>query len=90
MELSALTAVSRLTVVMATRPMPCAPSPNSGLLRFRVEVEVHGCKNWQHAGIPEVPALSEAANAVLDGIVSNFNEQDAARIKQIERTTTMM
>jgi adenylosuccinate lyase len=40
-----------------------------------------------HAGIPEVPALSTAASALLDGIVLNFNEADAARIKQIERTT---
>ncbi|MGL5769262.1 MAG: adenylosuccinate lyase, partial [Plesiomonas shigelloides] len=38
-------------------------------------------------GISEVPAFSAQANAFLDDIVSNFNEEDALRIKTIERTT---
>ena len=89
MELSALTAVSPIDGRYGDKADALRPIFSEfGLLRFRVEVEVRWLQKLaSHAGIPEVPALSEAANAVLDGIVSNFNEQDAARIKQIERTT---
>lgn len=59
-----------------------------GLLRFRVEVEVRWLQQLAaHPGIPEVPAFSAAANALLDSIVSDFNEADATRIKTIEKTT---
>lgn len=59
-----------------------------GLIKFRVTVEVRWLQQLaQHAGIAEVPAFSSAANAFLDAIVTNFNETDAARIKDIERTT---
>ncbi|NNF97089.1 MAG: adenylosuccinate lyase, partial [Halobacteria archaeon] len=37
--------------------------------------------------ITEVPAFSEHANKILDGIVDNFSEEDAQRVKNIERTT---
>ncbi|HID49577.1 MAG TPA: adenylosuccinate lyase, partial [Chromatiales bacterium] len=37
--------------------------------------------------IGEVPALSGHADGVLNGIVDNFNEDDARRVKNIERTT---
>jgi adenylosuccinate lyase len=40
-----------------------------------------------HDAIPEVPAFSTATNAQLDRIVSDFNEADAQRIKDIEATT---
>ncbi len=39
------------------------------------------------AEIKEVPAFDANANAYLDKIVQEFNEQDAQRIKTIERTT---
>lgn len=59
-----------------------------GLIRFRVEVEVRWLQQLsRHAGIPEVPAFSAATNQFLDKIVSDFNEQDAQAIKDIERTT---
>src|SRR5690606_21762571 len=35
----------------------------------------------------EVPAFSGETNAALDAIVSNFSEDHANRIKEIERTT---
>ena len=38
-------------------------------------------------GIKEVPPLSEHANKVLDNIVDHFCEEDAQRVKNIERTT---
>jgi adenylosuccinate lyase len=59
-----------------------------GLIRFRVEVEVRWLQQLsRHSGIPEVPAFSAATNQYLDKIVSDFNEQDAQAIKDIERTT---
>ncbi len=39
-----------------------------------------------HAAIKEVPALLPT-QTVTDTLVANFNEEDAARIKTIERTT---
>ena len=41
----------------------------------------------QIAGIAEVPALSAQADALLNSIVDNFSLDDAARVKEIERTT---
>jgi len=59
-----------------------------GLIRFRVEVEVRWLQQLSHlAGVPEVPAFSAATNAVLDKIVTAFNEADAQAVKDIERTT---
>ncbi|WP_331346033.1 adenylosuccinate lyase [Cellvibrio sp. UBA7661] len=59
-----------------------------GLIRFRVEVEVRWLQQLsKHAGIPEVPAFSSATNALLDSIITNFNEADAQAVKDIERTT---
>jgi len=59
-----------------------------GLIRYRVEVEVR----WLQAlanqpQISEVPALSDNATRQLNSIVSNFNETDAQRVKDIEKTT---
>ncbi|QEY14799.1 adenylosuccinate lyase [Cellvibrio sp. KY-GH-1] len=59
-----------------------------GLIRFRVEVEVRWLQQLsRHTGIPEVPAFSAATNALLDSIVTGFNEADAQAVKDIERTT---
>ena len=40
-----------------------------------------------HAAIKEVPAFAADAIGYLDAIVASFSEEDAARIKTIERTT---
>ncbi|WP_194755625.1 adenylosuccinate lyase [Aliidiomarina indica] len=59
-----------------------------GLIHQRVLVEVRWLQKL--AEIPqinEVPKLSSDANAFLDAIVANFSEADAARVKEIERTT---
>lgn len=59
-----------------------------GLIRFRVEVEVRWLQQLSRlAGVPEVPAFSAATNAILDKIVTDFNEADAQAVKDIERTT---
>lgn len=59
-----------------------------GLLKYRVKVEV----NWliklaDTPEIHEVPPLSSQARAFLLAIADNFNEADAAEIKDIEKTT---
>lgn len=89
MELSALTAVSPIDgrygdKVTALRSI----FSEFGLLKFRVTVEVRWLQKLAACqGIAEVPAFSAQANAFLDSIVNNFNEEDALRIKTIERTT---
>ncbi|WP_019209638.1 adenylosuccinate lyase [Yersinia massiliensis] len=89
MELSSLTAVSPIDgrygdKVSALRPI----FSEFGLLKFRVQVEVRWLQKLAAcAEIKEVPAFDADANAYLDEIVQEFNEQDAQRIKVIERTT---
>ncbi|EKN4067801.1 TPA: adenylosuccinate lyase [Yersinia enterocolitica] len=89
MELSSLTAVSPIDgrygdKVSALRPI----FSEFGLLKFRVQVEVRWLQKLAAcAEIKEVPAFDANANAYLDKIVQEFNEQDAQRIKTIERTT---
>lgn len=59
-----------------------------GLIYHRVLVEVRWLQTLSsHPGISEVPAFSEEANALLEGIISEFSEQNAQRIKDIENTT---
>ncbi|MEN9897579.1 MAG: hypothetical protein RLZZ66_1228 [Pseudomonadota bacterium] len=59
-----------------------------GLIRFRVQVEVHWLKALANqAEIHEVSPFSASANALLNAIVSDFSQDDAQRIKNIEKTT---
>ncbi len=59
-----------------------------GLIRFRVQVEVHWLQALANqAEILEVSPFSESANALLNTIVSDFSQDDAQRIKNIEKTT---
>ena len=58
------------------------------LIHFRVKVEI----GWLAAlaaepGIPEVPPLSAASSERLRRLVTEFSPADAARVKEIERTT---
>ncbi len=59
-----------------------------GLIRLRVAVEVAWLKSLaDHPQVQEVPAFSAGSLARLDAIVSDFSPGDAARVKEIERTT---
>lgn len=59
-----------------------------GLIRYRVEVEVRWLQALaNHPQITEVPEFSDTANQLLNNIVSQFSEDDAQSIKDIERTT---
>ena len=56
-----------------------------GLIKFRTLVEVRWLQMLsEHGNLPEFPPLSHHANAILNSLVDNFSEQDAARIKHIE------
>jgi len=59
----------------------------AGFMAHRVEVEVAWLIALSDAGLPELPAFSEAARARLQQLVRDFSEADAARIKDIERVT---
>jgi len=59
-----------------------------GLLKYRVVVEVRWLQKLADiADVKEVPPFSDEANTLLNTIVDNFNEADAQRIKDIEKTT---
>jgi len=59
----------------------------AGFMAHRVEVEVAWLVALSDAGLPELPRFSDAARARLAQLVRDFSEADAARIKDIERTT---
>ncbi len=88
MNLSALTAISPLDgryggKLAALRPL----MSEYGYMHCRVKVEVAWFIALGDAGFAEFPALSAAARAHLNGLVSGFNEQDAQAIKDIEKVT---
>ncbi len=89
MELTSLTAVSPVDGRYGRKTEVLRPIFSEyGLIRHRVMVEVRWLQALAaHAGIPEVPALSEHAGNVLDAIADKFSEEDAQRVKNIERTT---
>jgi len=59
----------------------------AAFMAHRVEVEVAWLIGLADAGLPELPPFSTDALRRLEAIVGEFSEQDAARIKEIERTT---
>jgi len=89
MELSSLTAVSPVDGRYGSKTADLRPIFSEyGLIFQRVKVEVRWLQALANeAGITEVPSFSEEANAFLDEIIENFNEDDAMRVKEIERTT---
>jgi len=89
MELSALTAISPVDGRYGSKTSDLRPIFSEfGLTKYRVTVEVRWLQKLSATSqIEEVPAFSDAANQVLNAIVSEFNEQDALRIKTIEATT---
>ena len=89
MDLSALSAVSPIDGRYGGKTAPLREIFSEyGLIKRRVLVEVRWLQCLaSHPGITEVPALSPAANAVLEGMLDDFSEVDARRIKDIESTT---
>ncbi|AEW44556.1 adenylosuccinate lyase [Serratia symbiotica str. 'Cinara cedri'] len=59
-----------------------------GLLKFRVQVEIRWLQKLSnYAKIKEVPAFTTSINVFLDKLIEEFSEEDAQRIKIIERIT---
>ncbi|GAA5188183.1 adenylosuccinate lyase [Ferrimonas gelatinilytica] len=89
MELSALTAISPVDGRYGSRTVELRGIFSEfGLIKYRVQVEISWLKLLAACPeIAEVPCFSEAALARLDAITEQFCEADAARIKEIERTT---
>ncbi|MCG3725558.1 adenylosuccinate lyase [Vibrio cincinnatiensis] len=89
MELSALTAVSPVDGRYGSKTIALRSIFSEyGLLKYRTIVEIRWLQKLAAtAAITEVPQLSAQANQFLDQLAENFNEQDAQRIKEIERTT---
>ena len=89
MELSALSAISPVDGRYGSKTASLRPIFSEfGLIKYRVTVEVRWLQKLAaQADIAEVPAFSDEANAILDGIVANFSEEDAMRVKTIEATT---
>ncbi|MDM1020320.1 adenylosuccinate lyase [Acinetobacter sp. VNK23] len=87
--MNALTALSPLDGRYASKCDALRPFLSEfGLIHARVTVEVRWLQALANrAEIIEVPAFSAETNAALDAIVANFSEDDANRIKEIERTT---
>jgi adenylosuccinate lyase len=89
MLLSQLSAISPIDGRYAKKTEMLRPIFSEyGLIYHRVLVEVRWLQTLaRHTEIPEVPDFSDDANTLLESIISDFSEQDAQRIKDIEKTT---
>ncbi len=89
MELSPLTAVSPIDGRYGAKTADLRPLFSEfGLIHHRVLVEVEWLKALAaHPGITEIAPFSDHARGILDGLVARFTEEDAQRVKNIERTT---
>lgn len=89
MQLSALTAISPVDGRYGSKTTELREIFSEfGLIKYRVIVEVRWLQKLATtSAIAEVPEFSAEANSILNAIVDDFSEQDAMRIKEIERTT---
>lgn len=89
MNLTSLTAISPVDGRYGSKTEALRPIFSEyGLIRHRVLVEVRWLQLLAATQeITEVPALSAHATKLLNEIVDKFGEQDAQRVKNIERTT---
>jgi adenylosuccinate lyase len=89
MQPSPLTAISPLDGRYAAKVSDLrAWFSEFALIRYRVEIELRWLEHL--AATPQITALapfSDEASLYLANLLSNFGEADAARIKEIERTT---
>ncbi|MFB2578988.1 MULTISPECIES: adenylosuccinate lyase [unclassified Acinetobacter] len=87
--MNSLTALSPLDGRYASKCDALRPYLSEfGLIHARVTVEIRWLQALaNHAEIKEIAPFSSETNARLDAIVANFSEENANRIKEIERTT---
>ncbi len=89
MELTSLTAVSPLDGRYGGKTESLRTIFSEfGLIRCRYQVEIRWLQHLAaHPDITEAPAFSDEAQSFLDSLVERFSVEDAARVKEIERTT---
>ncbi|MBZ0225861.1 MAG: adenylosuccinate lyase [Comamonas sp.] len=88
MELSSLTALSPLDGRYAAKLGALRPlMSETGYMHRRLQVEVAWFIALSDAGFTEFAPLSRAARDYLQGLVAQFNTEDCAEIKAIEKTT---
>lgn len=89
MELSALTSLSPIDGRYSDKIQELRPIFSEyGLLKYRVQVEIRWLQKLSACeAIKEVLAFDEQTNHLLNSIIANFSEEDAQRIKDIEKTT---
>jgi adenylosuccinate lyase len=88
MSLTALSALSPLDGRYAAKTDKLRPIlSEAGFMHHRVKVEIAWLQALSEAGLAEIKPFSAGANALLNRIASDFNEADAARIKEIEAVT---
>ncbi|WP_423824167.1 adenylosuccinate lyase [Salinisphaera sp. SPP-AMP-43] len=89
MRLTALTAISPIDGRYGRKTADLRSMCSEyGLIRYRLIVEVR----WFQAlaaepAIPEIGAMSQAANDYLESLIDDFDEGEAEAVKAIERTT---
>ena len=89
MQLSPLTAISPIDGRYGSQTRDLRQIFSEyGLIHQRIRVEVRWLQALSNeTAIAEVPTFSREANAFLNDIIKNFSEEDAMRVKEIERTT---
>lgn len=89
MQLSPITAISPIDGRYSAKTASLRPLLSEyGLIYHRVLVEIRWLQALaSHPEIREIETLSESANASLESIIENFDEQQANRIKELEKTT---
>jgi adenylosuccinate lyase len=89
MNLSSLTAVSPIDGRYGSKTAELRSAFSEfGLIKYRVTVEIRWLQRLaEHADIKEIGPFSKETIAILNELVDNFDEGDAAKIKEIERTT---
>jgi len=88
MELSPLTAISPVDGRYRTNTSDLATYFSEfGLIRYRVQVEIEYFIALSLAGLAQFKPLSDAQQKQLRQVIESFTLEDAAKIKQIEKTT---
>ncbi|AMA65088.1 Adenylosuccinate lyase [Candidatus Arsenophonus lipoptenae] len=89
MKLSSLTAISPIDGRYSDKVNMLTPIFSEfGLLKYRIQIEIKWLQKLAECNkIKEIPMFTDKAKIYLDNIIKNFDENDAIRIKQIEKTT---
>ncbi len=89
MKLTKLTALSSIDGRYAGRTGLLRPYCSEfGLVHRRVIVEIRWFETLAaHPGISELPALGDEEKAFLEGLIVDFDEHEAERVKEIEAVT---